>query len=88
MTQFVLARDSKGHQIQSHGLSERQMLGQNASLMFFPCEVCGAVMLAMLKDIEGEMITEAQMLWGYCYTHPDAHKLIKIKDSPEDWKEK
>ena len=84
MTQFIIARDSNGHQVQSHGLADRQMLGQDSLLSFFPCVECGAVLLAMLKNIDGIMVTEQDLRQGFLsyVVHPEAHKLYKINDNP------
>ena len=82
--QFIVARDSHGHQVQSYGLTDRQMLGQNSPLNFFPCVDCGAVLLAMLKDIKGVMVTGQELFQGFLsyIVHPDSHKLYKINDTP------
>lgn len=82
MTQFIIARDHNGHQVQSHGLTARQMLGQNSPLHFYPCVECGAVLAGMLKDVEGITVTEEELRHGFLSSivHPDVYKLYKIQD--------
>ena len=79
MAQFIIARDSNGHQVQSPELTGRQMLGQNSPVVFSPCFKCGAVLLAMLKDIDGLMVTGQELRQGFLsyITHRTHTNIIK-----------
>ena len=77
--QYIMTRDSKNHQVRSHGLTERQMLGQSSPVFFNPCGECGSVLSGMLADIDGFIVTDEDLRRGYIFRdHPDARKLYKI----------